>query len=81
MRIPIAVQLALLVLLTTLLGITVLAVATVRMPRRKMIGEIAKLTLYRVVDHHLWLCNRCRVRIACSLSHAHATIQRLLTMP
>jgi hypothetical protein len=35
MRIPIAVQLALLVLLTTLLGIAVLAVATVRMPMRK----------------------------------------------
>jgi hypothetical protein len=33
MRIPIAVQLALLVMLTSLLGLTVISIATVSMPR------------------------------------------------
>lgn len=68
MRVPIAVQLGLLVLLTTVVGIAVLAVATVRsrIPSTRTIGTIAILTR-QVVDHDIRFCGGCQVRITVSM--------------
>lgn len=67
MRVPIAVQLGLLVLLTSLVGIAVLAAATVRNSRPLQGSEGSAILTTRLVDHNVRLCRGCQVRVAFSL--------------